>query len=121
MNLDLSLLGWTHTLACLCALAAGAVVLVGPKGTSRHRSIGRLYLMAMLATNVTVVLWTPTMRARKLCVSGTTSVSERSCNSSSHRHMRACAECAALHAADCCACANREASTSDICLLSREL
>jgi uncharacterized membrane protein len=55
MNLDLSLLGWTHTLACLCALAAGATVLVGPKGTSRHRSIGRLYLVSMLATNLTAL------------------------------------------------------------------
>jgi uncharacterized membrane protein len=55
MNLDLSLLGWTHALACLCALAAGAIMLVGPKGTSRHRSIGRLYLMAMLATNLTAL------------------------------------------------------------------
>jgi uncharacterized membrane protein len=55
MNLDLSLLGWTHTLACLCALAAGATVLVGPKGTSRHRSVGRLYLLAMLATNLTAL------------------------------------------------------------------
>ena len=55
LNLDLSLLGWTHTLACLCALAAGAIVLVGPKGTSRHRSFGRLYLMSMLATNLTAL------------------------------------------------------------------
>ena len=30
-------------------------MLVGPKGTSRHRSIGRLYLMAMLATNLTAL------------------------------------------------------------------
>lgn len=55
MNLDLSLLGWTHTLACLCALATGAIVLTGPKGTSQHRSFGRLYLISMLVTNLTAL------------------------------------------------------------------
>ncbi len=55
MNLDLSLLGWAHAMACLCALAAGAMVLVGAKGTSRHRSFGRLYLLSMLATNITAL------------------------------------------------------------------
>jgi uncharacterized membrane protein len=53
MNLDLSLLGWTHMAACMCAIAAGAVVLSGLKGTSRHRFAGHLYLSAMLATNLT--------------------------------------------------------------------
>jgi uncharacterized membrane protein len=55
MNLDLSWLGWTHAVACLGALATGAIVLVGPKGTPRHRSLGRLYLIAMLATNLTAL------------------------------------------------------------------
>jgi dienelactone hydrolase/uncharacterized membrane protein len=55
MNLDLSLLGWAHTLACLCALATGAIVLAGPKGTARHRSLGRIYLISMLATNLTAL------------------------------------------------------------------
>ena len=55
MNLDLSSLGWVHTVACLCALSAGAIMLVGPKGTPRHRSIGRLYLIAMLVLNVTAL------------------------------------------------------------------
>jgi uncharacterized membrane protein len=53
MNLDLSLLGWTHTVASLCALATGAIVLAGLKGTSRHRSFGRLYLLSVIATSLT--------------------------------------------------------------------
>jgi uncharacterized membrane protein len=53
MNLDLSLLGWTHTVACLCALATGFIVLARPKGTSRHRLFGHLYLISMLVTNFT--------------------------------------------------------------------
>jgi uncharacterized membrane protein len=55
MNLDLSWLGWAHTIACLGALATGAIVLMEPKGTPRHRSFGRLYLIAMLATNLTAL------------------------------------------------------------------
>ena len=55
MKLDLSLIGWTHTVACVCALAAGALVLTGPKGTSRHRICGQFYLIAMLATNLTAL------------------------------------------------------------------
>jgi uncharacterized membrane protein len=53
MNLDLSLLGWIHTVGCLCALTTGAIILAGPKGTSRHRLFGHLYLISMLATNLT--------------------------------------------------------------------
>jgi uncharacterized membrane protein len=36
-------------------LAAGAVLLGGPKGTARHRSVGRLYLVLMLVTNITAL------------------------------------------------------------------
>jgi uncharacterized membrane protein len=55
MNLDLSWLGWIHAVACVVALATGALVLLGPKGTRRHRTGGRLYLMAMLVTNLTAL------------------------------------------------------------------
>jgi uncharacterized membrane protein len=55
MNLDLSWLGWVHAVACVGALATGALVLLGPKGSRRHRSGGRLYLIAMLVTNVTAL------------------------------------------------------------------
>jgi uncharacterized membrane protein len=55
MNLNFSLLGWAHAVACLCALAVGMTVLVAEKGTSQHRSFGRLYLISMLATNFTAL------------------------------------------------------------------
>jgi len=55
MNLDLSLLGWAHSVACLFALATGAIVLAGPKGSPQHRLFGRLYLISMLATNFTAL------------------------------------------------------------------
>ncbi len=55
MNLDLSWLGWIHTVACIAALTTGALMLLRPKGTSQHRSVGRLYLIAMLVTNLTAL------------------------------------------------------------------
>jgi uncharacterized membrane protein len=55
MNLDLSWLGWVHAIASIGALATGAWMLLQPKGTSQHRSVGRLYLMAMLVTNLTAL------------------------------------------------------------------
>jgi len=55
LNLDISLLGWVHTAGCLCALATGAIVLAGLKGTRQHRFFGRLYLIAMLVTNLTAL------------------------------------------------------------------
>ena len=53
MNLDLSLLGWAHTIASLCALLAGALVLIGRKADARHRMIGKLYLATIAVTNLT--------------------------------------------------------------------
>jgi uncharacterized membrane protein len=53
MRLDLSLLGWIHTSACLAALALGAINLVARKGTSLHRRIGQCYLLAILLVGVT--------------------------------------------------------------------
>jgi uncharacterized membrane protein len=55
MNLDLSLLGWAHTVASLCAVATGAIVLAGLKGTSRHRFFGWLYLVSVIATSLTAL------------------------------------------------------------------
>jgi uncharacterized membrane protein len=48
MRLDLSLLGYLHTLACVAALALGATNLLRLKGTSRHRRIGHWYLLSIL-------------------------------------------------------------------------
>jgi uncharacterized membrane protein len=55
MNLDLSWLGWIHAVASIGALVAGALMLLRPKGTRQHRSVGRLYLIAMLVTNLTAL------------------------------------------------------------------
>jgi uncharacterized membrane protein len=55
MNLDLSWLGWVHAVVCLVALATGAIMLIKPKGTLQHRTCGRLYLISMLAANVTAL------------------------------------------------------------------
>ena len=49
---DISLLGWLHSLACLAALAAGAWNLALPKGTPLHRSVGLVYVIAMLVLNL---------------------------------------------------------------------
>lgn len=48
MNLNLSLLGWVHTLACLVALALGTANLVQRKGTRLHRRIGHWFLSTTL-------------------------------------------------------------------------
>jgi uncharacterized membrane protein len=53
MNLELSPIGWLHTLASLVALGAGAVVLVRPKGTATHRLRGKIYALALVATCLT--------------------------------------------------------------------
>ena len=49
-------LGWIHTATALAALMTGAVVLLVPKGTARHRQFGWIYVANMLALNVTALL-----------------------------------------------------------------
>lgn len=41
-----------HVLAALSALGAGAAVLLLPKGTQRHRLIGKVYVLALVLVNV---------------------------------------------------------------------
>jgi uncharacterized membrane protein len=53
MRLDLSVLGWIHTIACVVALALGALNLARRKGTGAHRRIGQAYLWATLVVGVT--------------------------------------------------------------------
>ena len=55
MALDLVPLGWVHSLACLIALAAGGFIFLTPKGTRRHRVVGRAYLASMLVLNLTAL------------------------------------------------------------------
>lgn len=40
--------GLIHTLAAFVALLAGAIIFFGPKGTTLHRVIGYIYVVAML-------------------------------------------------------------------------
>jgi uncharacterized membrane protein len=49
-------LGWTHTVAALAALVAGAAVLLTRKGTRRHRQLGWAYVASMLLLNGTALL-----------------------------------------------------------------
>lgn len=53
MNLDLYPIGWAHSVVSLIALAAGAMVLMRPKGTPAHKLRGRIYVLAMIATCLT--------------------------------------------------------------------
>ncbi len=49
----MSVLGFFHTGVGLAALFLGTMVIFQPKGTPRHRLLGRLFAMAMLLLNVT--------------------------------------------------------------------
>jgi arsenite methyltransferase len=46
VDLDLSLLGWPHTAACLVAMATFFPLIVVRKGSARHRALGRVYATA---------------------------------------------------------------------------
>ena len=45
-----------HIISAVVALAMGALVFLLPKGTRRHRLIGRAYVVAMLALNLTALM-----------------------------------------------------------------
>jgi uncharacterized membrane protein len=53
MRLDLSVLGWIHTIACVVALALGGLNLARRKGTNIHRRVGQWYLWSILIVGVT--------------------------------------------------------------------
>jgi uncharacterized membrane protein len=55
MNLDLSPLGWAHSLVCLCALALGPAAFLQLKGSAPHIALGRAYLVSMLAVNASAL------------------------------------------------------------------
>jgi uncharacterized membrane protein len=46
-------LGWVHTLFSFAALAVGGTQLLLPKGTPRHRRLGRAYVAAMAGVLIT--------------------------------------------------------------------
>lgn len=52
----MNLLGLAHFYSALLAIAAGAVVVFRRKGTRFHKWCGRLYLIAMLAVNISALL-----------------------------------------------------------------
>ena len=53
MNMTgVSLIGWLHSIAAALAILLGGVIVLGPKGTPRHRFMGRAYVVTMLAANV---------------------------------------------------------------------
>lgn len=49
-------LGFVHLLAAIVALVSGLLVLLRPKGTARHRWLGRGYFVAMITMNGTALL-----------------------------------------------------------------
>lgn len=52
MNMTgVSLIGWFHTLAATLSILVGGAVILGAKGTARHRFLGRTYFAAMIAAN----------------------------------------------------------------------
>jgi uncharacterized membrane protein len=53
MNLDMTVIGWVHSLACALALALGAYMLFTRKGTPRHRLVGRVYVPTMIVVCAT--------------------------------------------------------------------
>lgn len=48
-----STLGWVHLASAVAAMAAGAIVLAGAKGTILHKRFGYLYIFAMIVVNAT--------------------------------------------------------------------
>jgi uncharacterized membrane protein len=52
MNLSMSVIGFFHTLACILALGVGAWLMVGRKGTPRHRRWGDIYTAVILFASV---------------------------------------------------------------------
>jgi hypothetical protein len=55
LDLDLSVVGWVHTVACLVAMAAFVPVMLARKGSRRHRASGRVYSIAYVVVCVTAL------------------------------------------------------------------
>ena len=53
INLNLSLLGWVHTVACVVAMLAFVPVMLARKGSQPHRRAGRVYSVAYVALCLT--------------------------------------------------------------------
>ena len=53
IDLNLALLGWIHTLACLVAMAAFVPAMFTRKGSRRHRASGKAYALAYVVLSIT--------------------------------------------------------------------
>ena len=53
LDLDLSLVGWVHTIVCVVAMLAFIPVMIARKGSRRHRTFGRVYSLAYVAVCAT--------------------------------------------------------------------
>jgi len=49
------LLSWTHIVSATVSILLGAVVLIGSKGTPRHRRLGFWYVVSMYINNLTAL------------------------------------------------------------------
>jgi uncharacterized membrane protein len=56
MQFNFSFIGLVHTLASVVAMGVGALVLLRPKGGTRHKRHGTIYVIAMCLTNLTALL-----------------------------------------------------------------
>lgn len=54
-SLNLSTIGWIHTIFSLVALIAGTAVVAIRKGTRWHRTLGHVYLTCMIALNISAL------------------------------------------------------------------
>ena len=50
-----SFIGGIHSFSALVALISGVVVFLNPKGTSKHKKIGYVYVVAMLVLNISAI------------------------------------------------------------------
>lgn len=55
MNLNLSLIGAIHSMACVYAMLVGGMVMFADKGGALHRSRGKRYMIALLLVNLTAL------------------------------------------------------------------
>ena len=53
IDLDLSVVGWLHTAACVVAMAAFVPVMLARKGGRRHRAAGKVYALAYVVLCLT--------------------------------------------------------------------
>ena len=55
MNLEMSALGWLHSLACVIALASGLFNILTPKGTRLHRRVGDAFAITLVIVCVSAL------------------------------------------------------------------